>query len=242
VKTLGPDQLTDELAARQFGAFDRGQALARGHTRNSIGARLAAGRWIKIHTAVYAVAGSPDTWERRAMAGQLLAGPGGGLSHLSADYVLRINDLHPLRIDISTPRQINAEGFRLHRRLLDDNNYFRFSSFVLAISARTLLDLASVLDPDRLEDCLEESLHRRLVSLPSLDRWLWEAGSQGRRGGGCLRALIDLRDPSSTPTQTTFETMLQRVLRRARLPFPARQVAVFDERGFITRLDFACQR
>jgi hypothetical protein len=242
VKPSTPDHQTDDLAARQFGVFDRSQALARGHTRSSIGTRLERGRWIKIHPGVYAVAGSPDTWKRRAMAGQLLAGPRGGLSHLSAAYLLGINDLHPLKIDVSTPRQIAGDGVRTHRRLLAGVNYTRMSSFVLTIPARTLLDLASVLDSDRLEDSLEECLHRRLLSLTSLGKWLQETGSQGRRGGGCLKALINLRDPSTTPTETSFETLLQRVLRKAGLPLPARQLAVFDERGFVTRLDFAYSR
>jgi putative AbiEi antitoxin of type IV toxin-antitoxin system len=210
-EAMTPDQLSDALAARQFGAIGRAQALACGHTRTSIAVRLGSGRWDKVHRGIYVVAGSPDTWERRAMAAQLLAGPRGCLSHLSAAYLHGISELHPLRIDISTPRQVAGDGLRAHRRLLSRPDFMRFSPFVMTTPARTLLDLASVLDGDRLEDCFEESLHRRLVDVPTLNRWLSQVGYQGRRGAGHLRRLLELRDPSLLPTDTCFETLLLRV-------------------------------
>ena len=237
-----PDQLIDDIASRQFGAFGRGQALTCGHTSTTIARRLASGRWIKLHSGIYAVAGSHASWERHALAAQLMAGPGDGLSHLSAAYILGMSELRPHRIDLSTPRQIRADGIRLHRRELDATNYMRFAAFVVTAPERTLLDVASILDSARLEDCVEEALHRRLLNAESLAEWLKQMGSQGRRGGGRLRSLLALRNPSSAPTATNFETLLQRILRKAKLPPPQRQVPVFDEEGFITRLDFAYVR
>jgi hypothetical protein len=47
------------------------------------------------------------------------------------------------------------------------------------------------------------------------------------------------RDPSASPNQTTFETLLFRTLRNAALPLPTRQFCVWDKWGAVTRLDFA---
>jgi hypothetical protein len=233
------DQICDWRAAKQFGAFSGEQALRAGHSRRSIGIRLRSGRWYVAHSGVYVVAASPDTWERRAMAAQLLAGSKGALSHYSSAAIWGLTERRPPIFHITTSRFVRGKGVRVHRSLLEPHEIGRRGPFVITSPSRTLIDLASLLAPDDLEDCFEEALHRRLLDIRFLSETLMELGTRGRRGAGQLRRLIELRDPALMPTENDFETLLHRVLRKADLPIPMRQVPVFDKIGFIARLDFA---
>jgi hypothetical protein len=234
-----PDRICDDLAAAQFGAIERGQAQSRGMSDSEIDHRLASGRWEAVHRAVYVVAGSPETWWRRAMAAILLGGSDSGLSHLSAAAILGLRESRPLVIDLTTPRQVCADGVRTHRNSLSRLDVVKHSPLTVTTPIRTMIDLASVLDQDRLEDCLEEGLYGRLFDLADLGRRLAELDRRGRKGIANLCRLLEMRDPSAAPNQTSFETLLFRTLRNAALPLPTRQFLVWDRWGPVTRLDFA---
>jgi hypothetical protein len=78
-----------------------------------------------------------------------------------------------------------------------------------------------------------------LLDLPRLHARLKEVGGKGRKGAGVLHQLLHLRDPGSAPTESEIETLLFRVVRKARLPLPERQHCVWDDGEFVTRIDFA---
>ena len=227
-----------EVAARQFGAFDRAQA--RGSlTAREIGMRLESGLWVAAHRGVYVVAGSPPSWEQRAMLAQLCGGAKAVLSHLTAAHLHGFLQLRPLLIDLIRPRALTAEGIRVHRGEVDPVDINRVGPFRITAPARTLIDLAGVLDFDRLEDCLEEALLRSSLDLSTLMERAQRIGIRGRPGGAAIRRLLDLRDPHLVPTETKLETLLHRVLRAAEMPIPQRQVRIYDHGDFVTRIDFA---
>jgi hypothetical protein len=234
-----PDQVCDGVAAGQFGAIARRQALLAGMSASTIDRRVASGRWVQAHSGVYLVAGSPDTWWRRAMATNLFAGPGSALSGLTAAAVLGLRESRPLLVHVTTDRQLMTDGVRVHRSLLIPSDTIACGPLIVTRAARTLMDLAAVLDQDRLEDCLEEALHRRLLNIEALVDYLSKLNPRGRRGIGKLRRLVAFRDPSATPNETKFETLLFRTLRNAALPLPERQFRVWEERKPLARLDFA---
>jgi hypothetical protein len=234
-----PDQACDRLAARQFGAIARVQALTAGMSESAIDYRVETGRWIGVHRGIYVVAGSPVTWDRRAMAANLLGGPGSALSHLSAAAILGLRESRPLLIHVTTPRQLHADGVRAHRQELSRVDLVRCGPLTVTGPIKTMMDLSGVLDQDRLEDCLEEALHRGLLDLTDLSARMAELDPRGRKGISKLRRLIEMRDPAAAPNETTFETLLFRTLRNAGLPLPERQFCVWDGSEPVTRLDFA---
>lgn len=82
--------------------------------------------------------------------------------------------------------------------------------------ARTLIDLATCLDRDRLEEVLDDALRRRLVSLPKL-RWrIKELGARTM-----LKQLVDER--AHGVTESKLEIRVLRALRAAGLPEPVIQ-------------------
>jgi hypothetical protein len=233
-----PDEFCSAIAARQFGLITRAQALRAGLTPDCIKGRLGVGRWEHHLPLVYALAGSPETWEQRAMGAQLWAGPRAALSPNRCRH-LGLRDGRPLAIDVVTNRSIRASGVRVHRSPISSDDVVRVGAFVVTTGARTMIDLAGVLDEERLETCLEQALYERLLELPELDARLKQVGGKGRKGAGVLHQLLDLRDPGSAPTESEIETLLFRVLRKAHLPLPERQHSVWDDREFVTRIDFA---
>ncbi len=109
--------------------------------------------------------------------------------------------------------------------------------FTTTTVARTLIDLASVVEEEQLEVALEHALRRGLVTVDSL-RCACERAAT-RRGRAVLRDLLDERDPSYRPTESAFETRLRRVLKQYGLPMPRNQVRVVVEGGRVRRLDLA---
>lgn len=61
----------------------------------------------------------------------------------------------------------------------------------------------------------------------------------GVRGISILAEILKRRDPRLAPTESIFETRFYRLLVRSPLPNPVRQFKVFDDDGFVARLDLA---
>jgi hypothetical protein len=236
---ISPKLACLELAAGQFGAFAREQALAVEMTPRAIGCQLESGEWRSPQRGVYVVSGAPASWEQRVMVAQLRGGPSAVLSHLTAAHLHGLYHLRPLVIDLTRRGPIDASGIRVHRSEIGPADVCRLGPFSVTSPARTLIDLSGVLDFDRLEDCLEEALFHGTVDLAGLNARLTAIGSRGRKGTGSLKRLLELRDPRWAPTATRFETLLHRVLREAGLPLPQRQISIFEGREFVTRIDFA---
>lgn len=161
---------------------------------------------------------------------------------MTAARLIGLYHLRPVKIDVTRPTALSAAGIRVHRCLLPAEDIDYLGPFRITSPTRTLIDLAGVLDADRLEDCLEEALLRRMVELPLLESRLNQIGSRGRMGAKSFRRLLALRNPQMAPTDTKFETLLHRVLRKAGLPNPERQFKIFEGTDFVTRVDFAYPR
>jgi hypothetical protein len=74
----------DRLVRHQAGVITRAQAMAAGLTRHAVYARLASGRWQRLHTGVYAAYSGPPARESQLWAAVLGARPGAVLCHQTA--------------------------------------------------------------------------------------------------------------------------------------------------------------
>jgi very-short-patch-repair endonuclease len=102
--------------------------------------------------------------------------------------------------------------------------------------ARTLIDLAGVLDEEDLEAAVECAFRRRLVSERALHRRLAELGGSGRRGTSALRRISQGRGDNAA-LESRLEVEVWRLLVRSGLPKPIRQHHVVAD-GRRYRLDF----
>ncbi len=105
--------------------------------------------------------------------------------------------------------------------------------------ARTLLDLASVLDRARLEAALDAALRDGHASVPHLVRRLDAIGSRGRTGALVLRELLDDRG-RARGHESPKEIELAALLDSGGLPPLVRQYELRDaSRRLVARFDLA---
>jgi very-short-patch-repair endonuclease len=156
--------------------------------RHAVQARLRAGRWYAIHRGVYAVGHEALTWRGRLVAAVYACGPGAVASHRAAGA------LHGLlgsgRIEVSARRGCKPKrGIAIHRtRQIRPGERALVDGIPVTSVARTLVDLADVLDQHRLAKAIHQAEILRVFDLKALER----AQTPGRRGEHRLvRALAD---------------------------------------------------
>ena len=235
--SLDRDQALAALSRQQFGAASTEQLLAIGFTPSSIRRAVERGRLVRVLPRVYRIPSVPLTLEQRLLSAVLYGGEDAALCNSSAALV---HDLIPRRlsaIHIATPRRVASRaGIVAHRRVwLPGDAPTRLGSLIATAPARTVLDLCGEKNPDA-EMALDAALRLEKVSFADLAHVL-EIGSRHRVPGTvALRALVADRGEDEAMTESELESSVIRVLRKARLSLPERQVTVdWDE---CHRLDF----
>ena len=182
-----------DLAARQHGLVTRPQLLGAGFADTAIAHRVQAGRLIRVHRGVFAVGHRPPTAHARAMAAVLACGPRAVLSHRSAAALWELARW-PREVEVTAPTLHRHRGVLVHRsRTLTRDDITRHYAIPVTTAARTLKDLARVLDPLPLTRAVNDARLRRLVSA--------EPGETG-------------------PTRSVFEAAFLAVIDRHHLPRP----------------------
>jgi hypothetical protein len=129
--------------AEQSGVLSRRQALAGGLTEGEIRARVASGRWQRVHPGVFAVHGGVLSRSARLWAALLYAGEGAALSHQTAAEVLGFRGRPDPLIHVTIPsaRRVRKQpGLVIHRA---DRSVARVPLPVVS-AAETVLDLTDV--------------------------------------------------------------------------------------------------
>jgi very-short-patch-repair endonuclease len=104
---------------------------------------------------------------------------------------------------VSAARRCDRPGIHAHRIALAPDEITHERGIPVTTPARTLLDLAEQLTPQRLERAVHEAEYRRLTSPLSLDALLTR--HQGRRGTAALRKIVDQNNLGSTLTRSELE-------------------------------------
>jgi very-short-patch-repair endonuclease len=208
------------MATAQHGVIAVRQLMTLGYTRSQIRRRVEGGRLLRVHRGVYAVGHSRLTRRGTWMAAVLACGPDALLSHRSAGALWGIIRPASLPPDVTVPgARHQRPGPRLHsaRGLTAADRAIR-EGIPLTGLPRTLLDLATVLRPDRLERAIEEAERLELFDLRAIDQLL--AGCRGRRGVARLRAaLSNYREPAFTRSE--LERRFLELVKAAGLPRPS---------------------
>jgi hypothetical protein len=180
-------------AVAQAGAFTRDQALAAGFTPAQIERRVRAGAWERVLPRVYRHASTPASTTFRFWAAVLWAGRGSALSHASAATVWRIPGVATAGPELIVPgaRAPRVAGVVVHRAArIDETDVVRVHRLPVTSPARTVIDLAGVLDDTDLALAVAGVVSRRLVTVRALGGRLDEIGTVGRPGSARLRALL----------------------------------------------------
>jgi len=238
-----PDQLVGVAAARQWGAFSGAQARDAGLTQRQIDYRVATKRWRRPTQDVFALAGTRDDWQQRAMVA-CLAGPAKTVvSHVTAAAVYGLGK-PPTEPHVTVPRDgsfrriknatVTETDLRPAERAVKDR-------LPCTSPVRTVIDCADVFDYDPLCDLVDSALCRKLMQPSRLIRaaeTAWRSARGARRAGlGRLLEALEVWRSGAAPGSPP-EVKLQRRLKECGFPAATRQVEVYDKTGrLVARAD-----
>ena len=216
------DDLVDELAERQHGAFALDQL--EWCSPKVASDRIHRGEWSRIVRGVYALPHRLDPWT--APAGWCLAFPSGALGGVGAAEWWRLEGTPTGRAALLVPMTCAARH-RFLRRTCDlapwEIKLDRPDGCLRVTDAtRTLIDVDA--PADDLERMVESALRRGLTSIPRLRTRARQLRRPGRRGPAALLAVLDRRPQGMSGSDG--EVLLLQLLRGAGLPDPVRQYRI----------------
>ncbi len=216
-----------QLAAGQNGVVTRAQLRELGLGRGMVDRWLATGRLHPLQRGVYLV-GHPvaPSWAPETAA-VLASGPGAVLSHRSAAMAWGLcaaAEDEPIDLTVCGRDGGRRPGVRMRRsRAWDPEDLSRRHGLPVSAPARTLVDLAAEVSPERLERLWSEADRRGVVIRPQLDRAI--ARRPSFRGSAALARLIrSVGEPRLTRSEA--EARMLALIRRAGLPVPETNVRV----------------
>jgi len=205
------------LAERQHGVISRRQLLDAGLGRRAIGRRVEAGRLYCLHRCVYALGGQRVDQRGEWMAAVFACGEKALLSHRSAAALWGLRRARSGLIDVSAPCGRRRRGIVVHEGGIVDAERTESASIPVTSVARTLFDLAEVVDEKQLERAFEEANRLRLLRMSEVEAVC--ARGYGRRALRPIRALLDsARAPQDT--QSPLEDLVLDLCREHDLPLP----------------------
>jgi very-short-patch-repair endonuclease len=197
-----PDAEIAQLAFKQHGVVTLEQLRQAGLGTGAIELRVRNGRLHRLHRGVFAVGHTRISQEGRWLAAVLALGPGAVLSHVSAAALWGIRHSSSAYVHVTVPTaggRRRRRGIVVHRCLsLGPTDIGEEQGIAVTSVSRTLLDLAGMLAPSRLERATERSLALRLFDLRAVEAVL---NANPRRPGAASLAEIVARihaEPSLT--------------------------------------------
>jgi very-short-patch-repair endonuclease len=218
-----------EVATGQHGVVGHWQLLSLGFGVQWIERRIWEARLHPVHRNVYAVGHRRISQRGRWWAAVLAYGPEALLSHRSAAALWGLARPRAGAIDVTAPagRQgiHRRRGIWIHRCQLDPEDCTVKDRIPVTGVARTLFDLAEVVDYGQLHGATEEADRQKMLRLRELER-ICERG----RGRRALRPIRRLLAELAAPTEgrSPLENRFHAFCRRYRLPEPVRNVHVLD--------------
>ena len=213
-----PDRAVARRAARQFGVVSISELRECGLSYEAVGWRVRKGWLHPLHRGVYAVGHASPPLEGHFIAAVRACGDGALLSHYSAAALwglVRWDGRYPeVTLVGSTTRQ--HRGLRVHRTAsLDAADRSSYRGIPVTAPARTLADLACVLDYRSLRRAVRQSQSLRRVTLRDLADVTRRLGR--RRGRGNLMRILAT---GPAPTRSELEDVVLDLILSAGLERP----------------------
>ena len=215
------DPAVSAIAERQDGAISVEQLRDLGLGEGAIRHRVARARLHRFHHGVYAV-GHPRLTPRGRLWAAVLSCGGSGAAVLSHRSAAAVWDLLPSPREVrrhDTPRRpLHADRPRPPTRTLRPDDTTHDDGLPITTVARTLIDLATTLSPQRLERIVHQAEHLRLLDTNSLNEQF--ARAHGRRTKSLRQALQTLAIHDPDITRSKLEERFLALIFDAGLPRP----------------------
>jgi very-short-patch-repair endonuclease len=207
------------LATRQHGVVGRSQLVALGLSLDAIDHRVEQRRLLRLHRGVYAVGHRRLARGGAWMAAVLAAGQGAVLSHRSAGALWGVREWRGQDVEVTVPRRRRKRaGLVVHEAQLPADETTTHDGIPVTTPARTLLDLAALLDEHALARAAERAEALRLTSPTSLADLV--ARYPRRPGTPNVRRLLDQHRIVPTTTRSALERRFLTLLDAENLPRP----------------------
>jgi len=205
----------------QHGVISLRQLQSLGLSASAVRTRVTAGRMHRVHAGVFAVGHASLTRRGRYAAAVLACGPGAVLSHRSAAALRELRASSRAAVDVTTPRRAGRKrtGIDVHSgATLLPRDVETVDGISCTTVARTLLDLAEVLERRQVERACEQSEVERVFDLREVEDVLERA--DGRRGAAVLRSILAEQAIGTALTRRELEALFLELCRAAGLPRP----------------------
>jgi very-short-patch-repair endonuclease len=208
------DRAIDGIARRQHGAFNRTQAERVGAGPGLIKRRLAAGDWVGLDNAVYALPSHRGTWLRQAMAATLgerhasLSGPSGAALHDFPHF-------RRARLQITVPVGSHHLSRLAIVRQSDRVETTRVEGIRVVTTAQAAIEVARYLDVAELGRLVDDVGARDRRFLPALEERFVDLAYSRWPGIGRMRAVLAERGDGYVPPESEIEAILWDVMMRA---------------------------
>jgi len=198
---------------------------------------------VRTHPSTYRLSSHRRTW-RSNLRGAVVSARGLA-SHRAAAALWGVDGfpeaLPELVIDES--RCVVLPGIRVHRsRQFALADRHEIDGIAVTGIARTVLDLAAVVGPRRLDLAVDAVLRQRLLDWPELYSILVRHSAKGRDGCGRLRQLLEVRYGDSRIPDSAWNRMVGTLLLDAGLPEPTYEFEVCAQNEVLARVDLAYPR
>ncbi|MDQ4040818.1 MAG: DUF559 domain-containing protein, partial [Actinomycetota bacterium] len=158
------------------------------------------------------------------------------LSHRSAAALHDLRRSDRPRVDVTAPKAGSRAGIDVHRMTLAAADRTSVDAIPCTTVARTLLDLAEVIDAAGLERAMDRAEQLRVLDVTKIDDAI--ARAPGRRGVRGLRAALAAYDPERLRTRSELERRFLQICERAGVPKPrVNYVLILDDHP--VEIDFA---
>ncbi len=228
--------------ARCHGIVTTSQLLVDGFSLDHVRRQVRAGALVSMHSGVYRIATSSDTFESRCAAA-CAADTTAVITGIAAGHLWKFRHTRAPALPIVTvahDRNPLNRGVMLRRSnvLHEHDRVQRPDGIVVASPPRTWFDCARDLDDETFEAVTEWVLDHH-ASMPTLWRTVRELESRGRPGLARVRRVMSQRSVWQRPAGSKLELRVLRALRRRGVPELVRQHRIRLANGVVIHPDGA---
>lgn len=141
------------IQRRQLGLVTARQCAEHGLSRKIVARLVAAGRWARVLPGVFRECVHPESHEQMTLAATLWAAPSGIASHAASGFLMRLDGVRFDRPHLWVPstRSARSDLVVVHRGEIEAVDRRMIGPVPVTSPARTLVDLAGVLEDEDLE-------------------------------------------------------------------------------------------
>lgn len=228
------------FAQRNGGVFSTQEAIALGLAKSTLQRRVEGGIFVKVGKGMLALPGTATRSDLATRAALRLLN--GVVSHQSAAIIHGFEPIpdSPPSITVSHRSNYSFPDVVVHQSTdLLEEHVQEINGTRVTTPARTLVDLAKVYGPRRLERVIEHALVTGKVDVEEFVDLVAVLSRKGKRGMKKLHAIINERLVGTVVSDTELERAFYQLIDDAGLPRPTRQFHAPWLKPLNGRVDFA---